>query len=105
MSKKISLKKLAQIAGGSKGASPAVRSSSAAKGITIGEKRPRVEVPDIMPTKKGKLASDGKGKGPLRQPKRIRNLLPRPRRRQVRQRPGQVPRPALVLFWGIAPSF
>ena len=59
MLKKISLKKLAQLARGSKGASLLVMSTSTA----IGEKRPQSEVPDIKPTKKGKLTSNAKGKG------------------------------------------
>ncbi|GFZ12704.1 hypothetical protein Acr_23g0010890 [Actinidia rufa] len=63
MSKKISLKKLAQLTEGYKGASPVVMSTSAAKWISISEKHTRGEVPDITPTKKGKLASDAKGKG------------------------------------------
>ena len=44
-------------------ASLAVRSSSASKGITIGEKCPKGEMPDIAPSKKGKSASNAKDKG------------------------------------------
>ena len=58
MLKKVSLKKLAQMAkeGNSKGITPIM------KGITIGEKRPRDEMPDISPTKKGKQSINGKKK-------------------------------------------
>ncbi|GFY95447.1 hypothetical protein Acr_10g0008320 [Actinidia rufa] len=59
MSKKISLKKLALMAGGSKGASPAI------KGVIIGEKCPQDEMPNITPNKKGKMASDAKKKGTM----------------------------------------
>ena len=63
MSKKISLKKLAQKVEESKGASLATKSTSAAKGITMGEKCQRDETPDVKPSKKEKSASDAKGKG------------------------------------------
>ncbi|XP_057490042.1 uncharacterized protein LOC130776032 isoform X1 [Actinidia eriantha] len=65
MSKRFSLTKLAQRVAESKGASSAARSSSAAKGITIGKKRPRDVTPNVAPSKKGKSASDSKGKGTM----------------------------------------
>ncbi|GFZ15805.1 hypothetical protein Acr_25g0002140 [Actinidia rufa] len=43
-------------------------STPVAKGVVIGEKCPRDEVLDISPTKKGKFASDSKGKGTMSQP-------------------------------------
>ncbi|GFY97727.1 hypothetical protein Acr_12g0002680 [Actinidia rufa] len=63
MSKKISLKKLVHLARVSKSASPAVKLTSAVKGVIIGEICPKDEVPDILPSKKGKLASNAKKKG------------------------------------------
>ncbi|GFZ06652.1 hypothetical protein Acr_18g0008220 [Actinidia rufa] len=64
MSRRIDMQKLAQMAkrSGSK------RSTLAAKDVVIGEKHPRDEVPDISPTKKGKLAADSKGKGTMSPP-------------------------------------
>ena len=52
MSKKISLKKLAQLVEKSKVATPST------KGVVIWEKRSRDEVPDISPNKKGKIVDD-----------------------------------------------
>ena len=49
MSKKIDIKKLTQMANGT---------SSTAKGVVIGEKCPRYEVPDISLMKKGKKLVD-----------------------------------------------
>ncbi|GFY91569.1 hypothetical protein Acr_07g0017650 [Actinidia rufa] len=63
MSMRLNLKKLAKRMEGSKDASSAVRSSLAAKGITIGEKCPRDEMLGVVPSKKGKSTSDAKGKG------------------------------------------
>ena len=57
MLKKISLKKLVQIAEGSKGISLTMRSTSIVKGIKIVKTCLRDEVPDITPTQKGKLAA------------------------------------------------
>ena len=60
MSRKISLKKLAHMVEGSNDVSPAVRSTSAKKGVIISDKRPWEEIPEIMPTKKGKATSNAK---------------------------------------------
>ena len=65
MSKKIILKKIAQMVEGSKGASLVAKSTSTVKGITLGEKCPRDKMPDITPTKKGKSAFDTKNKGTI----------------------------------------
>ena len=62
MLKRINLKKLDQIAEGSKGASSAATSTSIVKGISIGKKCPQGETPDIAPATKGKLASNVKDK-------------------------------------------
>ncbi|GFS44210.1 hypothetical protein Acr_00g0089120 [Actinidia rufa] len=62
MSRRISLKKLTQKVGESKGDSSAVKSTPTAEGVVIGEKCPR-EVSDTSPSKKGKLASISKDKG------------------------------------------
>ncbi|GFS32985.1 hypothetical protein Acr_00g0025730 [Actinidia rufa] len=53
MSKRLSLKKLAQRVEGSKDLSSVAKSTSAAKGVIIQEKCPRYEVPDISPSKTG----------------------------------------------------
>ena len=63
MSKKIDMKKLTQRKGDPKA------TTLAAKGVVIGEKCPRDEMPDILLTKKGKqeasmLPPDDKKKGP-----------------------------------------
>ena len=63
MSKKISLKKLARLSEKSKVA------TSSTKGMVIREKRPRDEVSNTSPSKKGKMASDAKDKGPTSPPK------------------------------------
>ncbi|GFZ17514.1 ubiquitin carboxyl-terminal hydrolase-related protein [Actinidia rufa] len=60
---KISLKKLDQMGEGSKGSSPSAKSTPTAKGIVVGDKCPRDEVPDISPSKKG-----SKGKGAIPPP-------------------------------------
>ena len=56
MSKIISLKKLTQKVGKSKGKSLATKSTIAVKRVVIGKKRPR-EVFDTLPSKKGKSSS------------------------------------------------
>ncbi|GFY87128.1 hypothetical protein Acr_05g0007670 [Actinidia rufa] len=56
MSNKIDLKKLAQME---------KRMTSKVKGVVIGEKCHRDEMPDISPIKKGKQATDTKKKGPM----------------------------------------
>ena len=56
MSKKIDMKKLTQLAKESKVA------TLPAKGVVIIEKRPRDEILDISPNKKGKTKADSKGK-------------------------------------------
>ena len=61
-SKRISLKKLAQKVEESKVASSATKSTLAVKGFVIGEKRPRDEVPNILPSEAG---SKGKEAMPL----------------------------------------
>ena len=63
MLKKINMKKLAQMVEGSQWA------ISTMKGITIGDKCPLGEMPNITPTKKGKMASDTKKKGLISLPK------------------------------------
>ena len=65
MSKKITLKKLAQLVEGTKMANLAARSTPVAKRIAIHEKHPRDETSDIMPTKKGKVTSNIKHKGTM----------------------------------------
>ncbi|GFS38400.1 hypothetical protein Acr_00g0057300 [Actinidia rufa] len=62
MSKIISLKKLTQKVGESKGESLATKSTLTAKRVVIGKKRPR-EVFDTFPNKKGKSSSIAKDKG------------------------------------------
>ena len=62
MSKRISLKKLGHMARESKGTSLAATLTSVVKGISIGEKGPWGETPNIEPAAKGKQASDTKDK-------------------------------------------
>ena len=56
------MKKLAQMA---KGRGKSKGAISVTKGIVIGEKRPRDEMPDISPSKKGKPAVNAKKKRPI----------------------------------------
>ena len=51
MSKKDDMKKLSQMA---KGKGKSKGATTATKGVVIGEKCPRDEIPDISPLKKGK---------------------------------------------------
>ncbi|GFY96704.1 hypothetical protein Acr_11g0010250 [Actinidia rufa] len=51
--------------GGSKGASPTARLTTAAKGVTNVKKCPQEETQNITPTKKGKAASNAKKKGTM----------------------------------------
>ncbi|GFZ14487.1 hypothetical protein Acr_24g0006770 [Actinidia rufa] len=51
----IILKKLVWLVEGSRSATPEVRSTPVAKMVAIGEKCPHVKMPDISPSKKGKL--------------------------------------------------
>ena len=60
MSKKIDMKKLAQMA--KRRVEPKGTTSTGAKGIVIGEKRPQDEMPDISPSKNGKQVADTKKK-------------------------------------------
>ncbi|GFS36232.1 hypothetical protein Acr_00g0044830 [Actinidia rufa] len=61
MSRKIDLKKLAQMVKGT---------TSAAKGMVIGEKHSRDETLDMSPSKKGKQATDAKKKGLMLPPEK-----------------------------------
>ena len=63
MSKKIDMKKLAQMAKGR--GEPKSATTEGAKGIVIGEKHPRDEMTDILSSKKGKQTADTKKKGSM----------------------------------------